>query len=227
MVAFGVTQFASQIPFPLERDAGDHAPSGGRIRPRREEGRQRIESPRPAFHRGRLFPHFATGPRYSEAYSSAPVAVGNIAGSGHVPALEALDRPPQACLFDQLGRFAGRHPDAAPLLLFRPITLLPAYLQWKDLDVADHRLLSFQSSRAELANVLFAYRSAHAGFFVGLDRCRLLRRAVLDRPAFRHRPSALFPGGDQQDFESLFRMRYGTAANCLNFTDYPPKAAAT
>jgi hypothetical protein len=141
--------------------------------------------------------------------------------------LEVLDRPPQGCLFDQLGRFAGRHPDAAPLLLFRPITLLPAYLQWKDLDVADHRLLSFQSSRAELANVLFAYRSAHAGFFVGLDRCRLLRRAVLDRPAFRHRPSALFPGGDQQDFESLFRMRYGTAANCLNFTDYPPKAAAT
>jgi hypothetical protein len=69
----------------------------------------------------------------------------------------------------------------------------------------------FNLSRAELANVLFAYPSAHAGFFVGLDRCRLLRRAVLDRPAFRHRPSALFPGGDQQDFDIVvpYAMRRG------------------
>jgi hypothetical protein len=68
---------------------------------------------------------------------------------------KVLDSPPQAGLLDQSGRFAGRYPDAGPLLLFRPITLLTRYLERKDLDVAHNRLLFLHPAFAELADTPF------------------------------------------------------------------------
>ncbi len=87
------------------------------------------------------------------------------------------------------------------------MSLLQPYLQGKDFNVADYRLLLQQPSFSQLPEPLPACCAAHAGFLVGLHRGRLLRRDVLGGPSLGNRPSALLSGRDQQDFDVVIPMR--------------------
>jgi hypothetical protein len=89
---------------------------------------------------------------------------------------------PQARLFYQFCRLAMRNPDAASLLLFRPINLLKRDFEWKNSDIAKHRPLLLNPSLSESANMLCANHAAYTGFFVSLYSRSLLRCAGLNRP---------------------------------------------
>src|SRR5215207_8711610 len=78
-----------------------------------------------------------------------------------------------------------------------------SYLEWKDLDFTQHRLLFPLPSLSEAADLLRADFSPHAGFLVCFDHGGLMRCGSLDRPSLRYRPAALLSGGDQQYLEVI------------------------
>jgi hypothetical protein len=136
--------------------------------------------------------------------------------------MERLDGPPQTSFFHQFRGFPGRHPNPASLMLFRPVVLLMRNFQRIDLDVAHHRLIFLQPAFAELTNTPIADGSVDAGFFIGFGSRCLLRGVVLYGPPL---------GTDQRRFflvviskisTSWSRIRYGRAANCLNFIGSSP-----
>src|SRR4051794_12460408 len=131
--------------------------------------------------------------------------------------MERLDSAPQASLFDQLRSFARRHPDAASLMLLRPIVSLTRNLERKNLDIAHDGLLFLQPTFVESADTSVADFSVYASFFVGLGRRRLLSRVVLDGPTLGYRPATLLPGRDQQDFDVVVPHPIGKSRELLEF----------
>jgi hypothetical protein len=81
--------------------------------------------------------------------------------------------------------------------------LLMGYLERKDLDFTQHRLLFPLPSLSEAADLLLANFSPHTGFLVCFDHGGLVRSGSLDWPSLRHRPAALFSGCDEQYLEVI------------------------